>query len=105
MAHAGRRSVGVADGRWRRVRRSRTTASSRGRAEQGTAHGCIADHRFEITSGRRAARRDSATNNQPRPETGVNMRKTMLAFLLAIATTVLAAQQLDFKILDKIGEK
>jgi hypothetical protein len=33
------------------------------------------------------------------------MRKTMLAFLLAIATTALAAQQLDFKVLDKIGEK
>jgi hypothetical protein len=33
------------------------------------------------------------------------MRKVMLAFLLAIATTALAAQQLDFKVLDKIGEK
>jgi hypothetical protein len=33
------------------------------------------------------------------------MRKTMLALLMAIATTALAAQQLDFKVLDKIGEK
>jgi hypothetical protein len=32
------------------------------------------------------------------------MRKVMLAFLMAIATTALA-QQLDFKVLDKIGAK